>query len=73
MPICTAFLFLVITIVLRMSGRTKFSAIRQKINDVEINAERSFVSKRDFDEWRSEYREDMRDLKQSIASIAGKQ
>ena len=50
-----------------------FSAIRQKINDVEINAERSFVSKRDFDEWRSEYREDMRDLKLSIASIASKQ
>lgn len=50
-----------------------FAGMRQKINDVELGAERTFVSKRDFEEWRGEYREDMRDLKQSIANIASRQ
>lgn len=44
--------------------------LRQKINDVELEMVRGFVSKPDFDEFRKEYREDMRDLKASIASIA---
>jgi len=44
--------------------------LRQKINDVELNTERTFVSKPLFEEFRKEYREDMRDLKSSIASIA---
>ena len=44
--------------------------LRQKINDVELNTERSFVSKPDFDDFRKEYREDMRDLKSSIADIS---
>lgn len=37
--------------------------IRQKINDVELDSERRFVAKDDFDDFRKEYREDIRDLK----------
>ena len=47
-----------------------FSALRQKINDVELNTERNFLSKGDFDKFHKEYREDMRDLKSSIANIS---
>lgn len=47
--------------------------LRQKINDVELDAVKNFVAKRDFGEFREEYREDMRDLKASIASITRKQ
>jgi hypothetical protein len=43
--------------------------LRQKINDVELETERGFVAKGDFDDFRKEYREDMRDLKSSIAGI----
>ncbi len=42
-------------------------ALRQKINDVELDSERRFSAK--FDDFRKEYREDMRDLKQSISQI----
>ena len=45
------------------------AAVRQKINDVELNSERFFVAKGDFDDFRKEYREDMRDLKSSIAGL----
>lgn len=34
--------------------------LRQKINDVELETERGFVKKEGFDEFRKEYREDMR-------------
>ena len=44
-------------------------ALRQKINDVELDTERRFLPRGDFDDFREEYREDMRDLKQSIAGI----
>lgn len=44
-------------------------ALRQKINDVELESHRGFVAKGDFDDFRKEYREDMRDLKQSISQI----
>jgi len=37
--------------------------IRQKINDVELDTERRFLQKGEFDDFRKEYREDMRDLK----------
>lgn len=43
--------------------------LRQKINDVELETVRGFVAKGDFDDFRAEYREDMRDLKNSIAQI----
>lgn len=43
--------------------------LRQKINDVELETVRGFVAKGDFDDFRAEYREDMRDLKKSISEI----
>lgn len=43
--------------------------LRQKINDVELETVRGFVAKGDFDDFRTEYREDMRDIKSSIAAI----
>src|SRR6266403_1913128 len=43
--------------------------LRQKINDVELETERRFLPKGDFDDFRNEYREDMRDLKDSIAKM----
>jgi hypothetical protein len=39
---------------------------RQKINDVELDTERRFLQKGEFDDFRKEYREDMRDLKAMI-------
>lgn len=49
--------------------RESFSGMRQKINDVELEAVRLFVAKPDFDDFRKEYREDMRDLKKNIAEM----
>ena len=46
--------------------------IRQRINEVELEAQRNFVAKPDFEDFRKEYREDMRDLKNSIAHISRK-
>lgn len=43
--------------------------LRQKINDVELQTHKNFVSKSDFSEFREEYRDDMRDLKNSIAEL----
>jgi hypothetical protein len=47
-------------------------AMRQKINDVEMDVVKNYVAKGDFDDFRLEYREDMRDLKKSIADMARK-
>jgi hypothetical protein len=55
-------------LIMREFGET-VAAVRQKINDVELNSERAFVAKGDFDDFRKEYREDMRDLKSSIANL----
>jgi uncharacterized protein YjbJ (UPF0337 family) len=46
-----------------------FAALRQKINDVELQTERLFVSKSGFDEFRKEYREDMSSLMRKIDHI----
>lgn len=46
-----------------------FAGIRQKINDVELQTERLFVSKSGFDEFRKEYREDMASLMKKIDHI----
>lgn len=46
-----------------------FSGLRQKINDVELQTERTFVSKAGFDEFRKEYREDMSSLMKKIDHI----
>jgi hypothetical protein len=40
--------------------------LRQKINDVELESERRFLLKDDFNDFREEYRQDMRDLKTII-------
>lgn len=40
--------------------------LRQKINDVELDAERRFLPKEEFVDFRAEYREDIRDLKALI-------
>lgn len=42
--------------------------LRQKINDVELDVERRFLPKGDFNDFREEYREDMRDIKKLIRS-----
>jgi hypothetical protein len=40
--------------------------IRQKVNDVEMDSLRQYVMKDDFNEFRAEYREDIRELKNNI-------
>ena len=44
-------------------------ALRQKINDVELNTTRYFAAKGEFDNFRAEYRVDMKDLKKDISEI----
>ena len=41
-------------------------ALRQKINDVELDSERRFLPKAEFSDFREEYREDVKDLKAMI-------
>jgi t-SNARE complex subunit (syntaxin) len=48
--------------------REAFSGIRRQIDDDRLHTEREFLRK----DFRDEYREDMRDLKQSIAEISNK-
>lgn len=47
----------------RQSFDETLKGLRQKINDVELDAERRFLLKNDFNDFREEYREDIRDLK----------
>lgn len=49
--------------------RETFTALREKINLVEMQQVRDFVDKDGFDEFRREYREDMRDLKGKVDGI----
>lgn len=49
--------------------RDTFAALRQKINDVELDTERRFVDKDSFAAFLKEYREDTRDIKHAIACI----
>ncbi len=53
----------------RQSFDETLKGLRQKINDVELDTVKYYVAKGDFDDFRLEYREDMRDLKNSIAQI----
>ncbi len=46
-----------------------FKALRQKINDVELNTEKFFLSKDGFNEFRKEYREDMKTLMDKIDAM----
>jgi hypothetical protein len=50
----------------RKSFDETLKGLRQKINDVELDSERRFLPKDDFNDFRDEYREDMRDLKDMI-------
>jgi hypothetical protein len=43
--------------------------LREKINEVELHIERKFVDKEDFNDFRREWREDMRELKTSIIAL----
>lgn len=44
--------------------------LRQKINDVELYVHKAFVGKPEFEDFRKEYREDIRDLKHIINELA---
>jgi hypothetical protein len=47
-----------------------FNGIRRQIDEHRYYTEKDFMKKDDFKNFREEYREDMRDLKASIAGIA---
>lgn len=49
--------------------KESFEGIRRQIDDNRLDAERRFLPKNDFREWREEYRQDMRDIKESIAEV----
>lgn len=50
----------------RKSFDETLKGLRQKINDVELDAEKRFLQKEEFNDFRQEYREDMRELKQLV-------
>jgi hypothetical protein len=41
--------------------------LREKINSVELNTERHFLPKEDFNAFREEYRQDIRDIKAMVS------
>lgn len=47
-----------------------FAGIRRQIDEHRFYTERDFLRKEDFKDFREEYREDMREIKESIGSIA---
>lgn len=47
-----------------------FEGIRRQMDEHRFYTEKDFMKKEDFRDFRDEYREDMRDLKASIASIS---
>lgn len=50
--------------------KESFEGIRRQHDDHKLDVERRFLLKDDFRDFREEYREDMRDLKASIAGIS---
>jgi hypothetical protein len=50
--------------------RESFAGIRQKINDVELDAQKNFVSKDDFKEFREEYRENTNRIFDKLDKLA---
>lgn len=50
--------------------KESFEGIRRQHDDHKLDVERRFLPKEDFREFREEYREDMREIKASIANIA---
>lgn len=49
--------------------KESFIGMRRQMDDDKLYTEREFMRKDDFRDFREEYREDMRDLKKSIADI----
>lgn len=47
-----------------------FNGIRRQIDEHRFYTEKDFMKKEDFRDFREEYREDMREIKQSISGIA---
>lgn len=50
--------------------KESFEGLRRQHDDHKLDVEKRFLLKDDFRDFREEYREDMRDLKASIANIA---
>lgn len=50
-----------------------FDGLRRQHDDHKLDVEKRFMLKDDFQNFREEYREDMRDLKASVAAIARRQ
>lgn len=50
--------------------KESFEGLRRQIDEHKFYTEKDFMKKEDFRDFRDEYREDMRDLKASIAAIA---
>ena len=50
-----------------------FEGLRRQMDEHRYYTEKDFMKKEDFRDFREEYRDDMRDLKASIASIARQQ
>lgn len=48
-----------------------FQGLRQKINNVELDTERYFLRKDSFDDFRTEYRDDMRILMEKVDRLSG--
>lgn len=53
--------------------KESFEGLRRQQDDHKLDVEKRFLLKDDFRDFRDEYREDMRDLKASIAGIARSQ
>lgn len=53
--------------------KESFEGLRRQHDDHKLDIEKRFMLKDDFKDFRDEYRDDMRDLKASIASIQRKQ
>lgn len=53
--------------------KESFDGIRRQMDEHRFYTEKDFMKKEDFRDFRDEYREDMRDLKASIATIAQRQ
>lgn len=52
--------------------RDTFTALRQKINDVELGTEKHFVSKQGFESFLSEYREDRKERRDDMKTVMQK-
>ena len=50
--------------------KESFDGMRRQIDEHRYYTEKDFLKKEDFKDFRDEYREDMRDIKTAIASIA---